>query len=1355
MAAITRFALTLLLLLALCGSSNAQQHNLSFERLTTSQGLSHGSINCILQDHLGFIWVGTDDGLNCYDGYSFTVYRNDPQNPSSLSNNSISVIFEESSGALWIGTQRGGLNRYNRETNNFTAYLRNPGSTNSSSSNYVGLIYQDRSGTLWIGTPGAGFYKYDPKTDSFIAYSLPPKNSKDLSHNNITAIHQDRSGIHWVATWGGGLYKFDPKTGSSIIYRPDPNNPRSISSDAVVTIREDRSGTLWFGTKRGGLNRYDPKTDGFVAYRNDPVLPTSIEENIHTIYEGKAGTLWIGTDRGGLYRYNPKTNSFTAYLSQSPYQSTVLLDSGMVTEMHEDRSGALWIGTWGKGLYKYDEKSDSLVNFRHDPDSFNSLSNDQVTTIYEDRSGVLWIGTWGDGLNKLDKKSQKFTQFVRKPNSPLSLSGKGVNALWEDAEGRLWIGTRGGGLNRYDSRTNKFIAYRHDPENPNSISSDVVSAIYEDSSGRLWVGTGNGLNRYEPKIDGFIPYRGNSGLKNGPGKTLRSSYVHAICEDRSGEILIGYAGGGGLHRYDPRTDSSILHQHDPKNPSSLSATDVYSIYIDRSGTLWAGTYDKGLNRYDQKSNSFIVYRHDSKNPGSLSDDRVMAIYQDSAGRLWVGTSSGLNRFDPETQNFTSLFERDGLPNDSINGIVEDGQGNLWLSTNKGLSKYDPRTGRFRNYDTTDGLQGNEFYYPAYHKSRSGEMFFGGSYGFNRFYPDRIEENSYIPPVLITSFKVFDEPLSRADRVLAQSADGEQDRVLELSYDENFFSFEFVALSYSNPEKNQYSYRLEGLEKNWVMSGSRRYARYTNLNPGEYIFRVRGSNSDGVWNEQGAAIRIRIVSPPWQRWWAYCLYIFSFVGVSWGVVRFRTRRIEAKAKLGETQMRAEAAEIANRAKSAFLANMSHELRTPLNAILGFAQITSRDNSLKQEVRENINTITRSGEHLLDLINDVLSISKIEAGKLTLKEQIFNLHRLLHDLTSIFQTRARAKNLEFICEIDTSLPRYVRGDEGKVRQILINLLGNAVKFTDSGKVLLRGQWGENRAMFEVEDTGYGIAKEELQNLFEPFVQTESGRQAKEGTGLGLSISRKFARVMSGDITVMSERGKGTIFRLDIDLPAALEVQMQSHNGRVLGLEPGQPEYRIMVVDDRPENRAVLSRLLGSVGFSVREAANGKEAVEVWQECQPDLVWMDMRMKVMDGYEATKKIREMEKARIPIIALTASAFDQDHDRIFAAGCDDIVTKPYLESTIFEKLTEYLGVRFRYQDGTARDVIDIPAVLKTVPAGLLEQLRKAINQGRTNLALQAIDEIEKHNESLAAQLRQMVKSYRLKEILLLLQKV
>jgi two-component system, sensor histidine kinase ChiS len=1367
MVAVKRLVLGLLLLLLFCGGSSAQQQNISFEHLSVSQGLSVGLIKCILQDRLGFIWIGTDDGLNRYDGYSFTVYRHDTQDPNSLSHNVINCLYEDREGNLWIGTSQGGLNRYNRQTDNFTVYRHDPASSTGLRGKNIYWIYQDRDGTLWIKSDELN--RYDPKTDSFTAFQCS-KRSDGVKDDTIGWIYQDRSGSHWLSADHSGLLKMDLETGNCFAYRHDPKNPKSISNDKVAITFEDSRGMLWIVTKRG-LNRYDPKTDSFFAYLYDLRLPQDRGEFVHLIYEDRAGTLWAATREGNLYGYNPRTDSFTNYLQKDSAPSIALQGSGMVSAIYEDRAGTLWFCTWGKGIYSYDEKTDSLINYRHRSDSPISLSNDQVTTVYEDRSGILWFGTWGGGLNKYDRQVQKFILYRKDPYSSNSLSDNSINAICEDRTGILWVGTRNGGLNRYDPKTGSFTVYRNDPKNSSSISSNVISVTYEDSKGRLWIGTGNGLNRYDPKTDSFVFYGKSSRSKL--TETLPSFYIHAICEDRDGSLLIGFAGGDGLYRYYPETDSTIIYKYD-NSPAAISAGDVYSIYVDREGTLWAGTYNKGLNKYNPATNSFTVYQHDQNNSTSLSENRVTVMYEDSQGTFWVGTTDGLNRYDPVRESFTRYFERDGLPNSSINGILEDSKGNLWLSTNKGLSKFNPRTLKFSNYDVSNGLQGNEFYHPAYYKSRSGEMFFGGSNGFNRFDPAEIKENPFVPPVIITSFKVFDEPLPGAGSILAQSAEGRQERLLELSYNENFLSFEFAALSYSSPEKNRYSYRLEGLEENWSPENRRRYARYTNLDPGEYTFRVKGSNSDRVWNEQGAAIRIKIVPPPWLRWWAYSLYMILLVGSGWGVVRIRRRRMEAKARLREAQMQAEAAEIANRAKSTFLANMSHELRTPLNAILGFAQITSRDRDLKPEVRENLTTITRSGEHLLGLINDVLSISKIEAGKVSLKVEPFNLHNLLSDLRSIFQIRSKAKDLEFICEVDPALPKQAQGDEGKLRQILINLLGNAVKFTNSGKILLRANWRDGQAFFEVEDTGYGIAEEELQNIFESFVQTESGQHSKEGTGLGLYISRNFARLMGGEITVTSELGKGTIFRLEIDLPAVSEIKKQSQKGRVLGLEPGQPDYRILVVDDRAENRTVLNKLLTSTGFNVREVCNGKEALEIWRKWQPDLIWMDMRMKVMDGYAATEQIRRELKesqsnghppASVVIIALTASAFEQDHSRILASGCDDIVTKPYLESTIFEKLEQYLRVRFRYStDSFSKAASDAPfgstdqdltARLKAVPEELLKQMHRATLKGSTTMTLQTIDEIGKSDEALAAALRQMVKAYRMHELIILLEKI
>jgi two-component system sensor histidine kinase ChiS len=1296
-----------------------RDNDIRFERISLEQGLSQSVVMSILQDSKGFMWFATQEGLNRYDGYDFNVYKRNLDDPHSLSDSFVQSILEDTSGALWLGTNSGGLNRFDRQTEQFTRFQNDPA------------------------------------------------NPQSLSHNDVTAICQDGTGALWVGTNGGGLNKLDPETQTFNRYQNDPNDPRSLSNNAVLAVYADPSGVVWVGTLGGGLCRFDPITEEFVTYQNVADDPTSLSNNIvQTIFEDSAGALWIGTFAGGLNRLDRDTGQFTHFLPdpQDPHS----LSDNNVQAIYEDRLGDLWIGTGGGGLNRLERQSGQFIHYQYVATNARSLSDNNVLAIRESREGVLWIGTGGGGLSKADRTAEQFGLYQHNPDDPNSLSFDVVWGICADHEGILWLGTNGEGLNRFDPSSDSFTHYKNDPDDPTSISSDIVYSVGEDRDGTLWVGTSAGLDRFDRASEQFARYP--------------TSSVLSILEDHLGTLWIGTL-GGGLGQFERGTGQFAFYSNDPNDPNSIHDNTIVQAYEDRQGTLWIATFSGGLDRFERETGRFVHYTHNPEVSQSLSSNAVLAVYEDTRGQLWVGTTGGLERLDRQEGTFTHYGEKDGLPNETVYGILEDDQGLLWLSTNGGLSRFDPQTGSFKNYTERDGLQGNEFNMSAYAKSRSGEMFFGGIKGLNAFYPDAIQDDPTLPVVVITDFQLFNEPVTiGADSPLhvpVYLADH-----IVLSYRDGFFSFEFAALHYASPELNQYAYMMEGLDKGWNHVGTRRYAGYTSVPPGEYTFRVKASNGDGVWNEQGTSLRITVTPPFWQTWWFRISMAMLLIGATVVVFNLRVRSIEAQRRrleiqvtertkelretLAELEQAKDAAEAASRAKSVFLANMSHEFRTPLNAILGFTQLLLRRAGIRPEQQEDLEIIHRSGEHLLGLINDVLQLSKIEAGRTTLNPESFDLQRMLEGLEEMFRLRADQKGLALCFDVSPDVPQFVCADEGKLRQVLMNLLGNAVKFTQQGGVSLRAHvgpvteegFGRLPLHFAVEDTGPGMAPQEVESLFDPFVQTASGQQAQEGTGLGLAISQQFVRLMGGEISVRSEVGIGSTFwfEVPVDVAAPADVLAAQPARRVLGLAAGQQTYRLLVVDDKEVNRKLLVKMLAPLGFQVREAADGQEALAIWESWEPQLIFMDMRMPGMDGYEATRRIKSTTRGQATIIiALTASALEEDRDVILSEGCDDYMRKPFRETDLLAALEKHLGARFVYEEapaeqpaaeprpeGTAlRDGRNLSAALATMPREWLDELQEATILGNLQGIMAVVDRVRERDPALAEVLERLASSF------------
>jgi PAS domain S-box-containing protein len=825
------------------GPVHAQTQNIRFEHLSSDNGLSQNSVLCILQDSRGFMWFGTYDGLNRYDGYEFKIYKYESGNPYSLSNNAIGSIYEDHSGVLWIGNE-GGLDQYDREKERFIHYKYNSQDSNSLSSNRVQWICEDTSGVLWIGTFGGGLNQFDKERKRFIRYQNNPKDPKSISSNNISCVYIDRSGCLWLAT-DGGINRFDQEGNQFIRYQQNPKNPNSLSLNNTFRIYEDQSGVLWFGLWGGGLDRFDREKEQFIHYRNNP-------------------------------------------------DDSYSLTNDVVTSMYEDRTGRLWIGTWGGGLDQLDRKNKRFVHYRTNPNDPNSLSNNSVISIYEDHSGILWIGNDFAGVNKYDSGKIKFVHYKKEPNNSNSLSSNTVYSIIETVDKgnkTLWIGTQAGGLNKFERGKKQFKHYQPDPHNPyNSINDNNIRTIIEDRTGALWIGTTiGGLDRFDRKKETFTHFVSDP---NNP-YSLSSNSAFSLCEDRLGYIWVGTY-GEGLNKFDPRTKKFTRYKADPKNPYSLSDNFIWSIIEDRDGVLWIGTENGGLNQFDRDKNRVVQYKADPSNPNGLSGNKILCIHEDRSGMLWLGTTNGLNSFDRVNKRFSRYLEADGLPSNTIQSILEDGHGNLWLGTQKGLSKYDPRTKKCRNFKVSDGLQSNEFCVNASFGSQNGEMFFGGINGFNTFFPDSIKDNLTIPSIVITDFQIFNKSVPVGNEmnghvILNKSIS--ESKEINLSYKDNFFSFKFSSFNLTSPEENQYAYRMEGFDTAWMYTdASKRFASYTNMGGGEYVFHVKGSNSDGVWNEAGTSIRVIITPPFWKTLWFYIISALVLISGIAGAYRYRIYRV---------------------------------------------------------------------------------------------------------------------------------------------------------------------------------------------------------------------------------------------------------------------------------------------------------------------------------------------------------------------------------------------------------------------------------------------------------------------------------
>ncbi len=1039
------------------------------------QGLSQSSINCIVQDSLGFIWLATQDGLDRFDGYNFYIYEPVPGDSSSISDNDIYTLYVDKSGTLWIGTQNGGLNKFNSTTGTFNSYQNNPADSSSLSSNYVTSIADDNSGNLWIGTIN-GLNYFDKSKLKFTRYMHDNANPNSLLSNSVYSIFNDKFGNIWVGT-GKGLDLFDWKTKSFTHYL-NSKNSHTTDSNLVVSIAGDNSGNLWIGTL-DGLYKFNIYSKKFNLYRYSADNPNSISSNdILAVYLDKKGIVWIGTYDSGLTYYNPETNSFTRFKTK-------------------------------------------VFNAK-------DISGKQIISLMQDKEGILWIGTSSSGLYTYDNKEGLF-QIIRTNNYDSNNLKRDIFSILEDHQRTLWYGSFSSGVYKYDRKTGKYIHYTHSSA-ANSISSNSIYDIFEDSRRNIWIGTDTGLDKYDPLTDSFSHFKHNPKNNN----SLNANAVSIITEDHAGNLWFGLS-GGGIDKYNPVSQKFTHFKHEPSNPNSLSDNDVSCLFFDNNGVLWVGTYRHGCDAFNIMKGKFKNYQNNPEKPGnSISGNSVMDIYEfpdDTSGTIWIGTGTGLTKLNTRTGKVRIFSEKNGLANDVIYAILGDHNGNLWMSTNRGISKLNLKTSTFHNYNMSDGLQGEEFNQCADFVNKEGRMFFGGINGINAFFPDSIKSNSFNPRIIFTSFRSSNNSFKLNKSIWAENE-------ITLSYKNNLISFQFASLSYTNPLKNHFAYMLEGLNDNWIDNGTDHTVTFTNLAPGNYVLHVKGTNNDGIWSKYKTSIKIIVTPPFWQTWWFRGITVVFIIALIFFVFKMRIRTIRLQNKKLENMVSERTKELKelNVNKDKMMSVLAHDLRSPFNGLLGYTELLASDvDKLKtSEIKQFTESINHIAKNLFRLLNGLLEWSMAQSGEFKYQPSKENLLHSSTAIINLLKGNAEQKSIGLINEIRNDV--FVWADKDMLEIVLRNLLSNAIKFTPAGgSVCVYSKVMDRFVEIGVKDDGIGMDEEKQKKLFglESRIST-NGTNNETGSGLGLNLCRELVIKQGGSIRIDSDKGKGTLVVVTLPKP-----------------------------------------------------------------------------------------------------------------------------------------------------------------------------------------------------------------------------
>ena len=1251
-----------ILLLVFAAKSFAQDPQVQFERLEGEASFSNAGIYVIAQDAQGFMWFGSlGDGLARYDGYDFRVFRRESGNPHSLSDNEINNIDIAPDGKIWLATSNG-LNEFDPNTEKFARFFHDPADAESISSSHIDSSLVEPDGTLWVGTPN-GLDRRNPGETGFRNYSLTPEETDDDAFPGI----------------GPGR---------------------------VFSMYLDSEETLWFGTLGGGLLRFDRESDSFTRFIHDPSDPSSLtDNNIRAIYEDRARTLWLATNRG-LSRMDRSSDTFRNYLPDNNDPKS--LRANHIGPLLEDSLGNFWVTSAKLGVSLFDRESETFSHYNHEPADPRSLGSGEVWSIYEDRSGVVWVGA--NGISQVLPTVHAFRSFRNTTESANEI-GTYPNDILQLSNGTVWT-TSTEGIDRFNPATGNWQRFALRPEDPTSGLNEAM-ALHEDRNGNLWVAYPRSVSRIDVATGEHTSFEINN--------TPLCIYV-----DTAGRLWLGMPFYGFVE-YDIESGKQVrLFKEDPEDPEAISNTFAWFAFEDSAGRFWIGTYN-GLNLFDPDAGKFKVYTNIDGDASSISHKSINTYFEDSDGNVWFGTANGLNRFNSSTDDFTRFFNGPDTQLNRIYGIVAGDANRLWLSLDGGLAEFDPQTERFRNFTSRDGLPQN-LETRIVRDPQNGLIYMGTPAGLVSFDPAKSAIREDTPPVALTDFRLFNKsvPIQTADTASPLTSGIASTSELTLGPEDSLISFSFSALDFFNPNQNQYAYKLEGFDSDWIETdASRRVATYTALPAGDYVFRVKAANSNGLWNESGVALDLTILPPWWKTLWVYFLYAVIVLVLFTSLVQFRTRTFRIRSGELEKLVSERTEELSTQkqtieeqashlkemmtAKDRYFTNVSHEFRTPLTVILGpIERLLTQISDI--EARRYLETVRRNASRLLHLVDQLLGLSRIEAGL----DEAISPHPIKTTISYIAASlESFAKDKQITLSVETVEDVWVQSSNDAVEEIVINLLSNALKYTPSGgRVTVGAVQDDGFVCITVADTGSGIPADEQENIFDRFYRVDDLAGTAPGSGLGLALVKELVTANSGEISLDSTVGVGTT--INVRLPAA-EAPSEPREKRestvsamskietsVASLADSRPighrtsddtRPNLLVIEDNTDLCRHLEDLFGST-LHCSFAHDGQSGLDMAINDIPDVILCDAMLPKINGFEVTRHLKQDDRtSHIPIIMLTARVDDESRLRGLRALADDYITKPFNEAELRQRVDTVLAVREILRQRYSRDVNQMDA--------------------------------------------------------------